>query len=113
MFSAHAFVTSATASEIESRSTPGIAPIGVRPSRPDSTRNSVGEPSRFRPGFRGSGTILEVMGREPMVTGVQAAECSITATAGARSGSIAFQVIGEDGKPLDHDDSLTDPEQDG
>jgi cell division protein FtsB len=25
-------------------------------------------------------------------------------------GDIAFQVIGEDGKPLDHDDSLTDPE---
>ncbi|MGZ8737520.1 MAG: FtsB family cell division protein [Nocardioides sp.] len=25
-------------------------------------------------------------------------------------GEIAFQVIGEDGKPLDHDDSLTDPE---
>ncbi len=24
-------------------------------------------------------------------------------------GEIAFQVIGEDGKPLDHDDSLTDP----
>jgi cell division protein FtsB len=25
-------------------------------------------------------------------------------------GDIAFQVIGEDGKPLDHDDSLSDPE---
>lgn len=24
-------------------------------------------------------------------------------------GEIAYQVIGEDGKPLDHDDSLTDP----
>lgn len=29
-----------------------------------------------------------------VVTGVQAAECSITATAGARSGSVTFQVLG-------------------